>query len=174
MSAGFDGSNARAQSHPSMSAVLQPEMSLPAERVIASRVLGDVVVSTDNLFRFPEGLHGFEAYTEFVLVPTAREGFWWLQAADEAQLAFLLADPFRVSPGYEVDLGEGDIRFLGLGTPEEALVLTVVTLPGSKEERATTNLRGPVVFNTRAQLGRQVVSAVEGYVVNHPFDIRIG
>ena len=148
-----------------MSAVAQSDAvaTASADRTIGSRVLGDLVVPHSSVFTFPEGLHGFAAHHEYALVPAAREGFWWLQATDEAQLAFLLVDPFRVAPGYEVDLRAGDTEFLGLERPEDALVLSVVTLPASKGGTATTNLRGPVVFNVAERRGRQVVSAVEGH-----------
>lgn len=165
MTAGVDGSTTGVPPHRPMSAVAQTHRP-PApvvDRTIGSRVLGDLVIPHTSVFAFPEGMHGFEAHQEYALVPAAREGFWWLQATDEAQLAFLLTDPFRVSPGYEVDLGAGDIRFLGLDAPEDALVLTVVTLPATSSGVATTNLRGPVVFNTATQRGRQVVSASDAH-----------
>ncbi len=166
MTAGFDGSNARVTPFPQMLVASTDTPSLSAtqvERTIQSLVLGDTIIPAESLYSFPEGLHGFETHTEFALVPCDRKGFWWLQATDEAALAFLLVDPFTVQDGYEVDLGAGDERFLGLTSPNEALVLTVVTLPSSKDGQATTNLRGPLVFNTRAQRGRQIVSAVDGY-----------
>jgi len=161
MSAAIDGSTRRVPPEQSMSAVTASSSSLP--RTIASRVLGDTIVSSDNLFHFPEGLHGFERHHEYVLVPTQRDGFWWLQSAEEPGLAFLLVDPFRVQPGYEVDLGGGDQGFLDLQQPDDALVLTVVTLPSSKDGALTANLRGPLVMNVRTRKGRQVVRGDERY-----------
>ncbi len=163
MSAGFDGSNASVPPDPSMlvapSAV---ETSVP-ERVIESLVLGDTVIPAESLYTFPEGMHGFESHREFALVPCERPSFWWLQATDEPGLAFLLVDPFVAHAGYEVDLGAGDEKFLGLTNASDALVLTVVTLPAAKGQPATTNLRGPLVFNTAQRRARQIVSNVESY-----------
>lgn len=175
MTAGFDGSNARVTPLPSMlvaSTDTPSHATTPTERTIQSLVLGDTIIPAESLFTFPEGMHGFEAHTEFALVACGRPGFWWLQAADEPGLAFLLADPFTVLPGYEVDLGAGDEQFLELTSPDDALVLAVVTLPASKDGQATANLRGPLVFNTRAQLGRQIVSANEGYGFQVPVALR--
>jgi len=166
MTMGFDGSNAHVTPSPAMlpAPTNTPSLSSgPAGRTIESHVLGDTIIPADSFFAFPEGLHGFESHTEFALLACDRAGLWWLQATEEPGLAFLLVDPFTVHVGYEVDLGVGDERFLGLATPSDALVLTVVTLPSSKDGQATTNLRGPLVFNTRAQRGRQIVSAVADY-----------
>lgn len=179
MSLGFDGSMPVAPRLNNMSVAaassVQPSTSsassASSERTIASRVLGDQSISTDAILTFPEGLHGFESSREFALVPAARDGFWWLQSTEEAGLAFLLADPFSVSPGYEVDLNAGDTKFLELASPDDALVLTVVTLPVSNDAVATTNLRGPIVINTLRRLGRQVVSAVDGFSLHTEFSL---
>jgi len=167
MSAVVDGSTRSVPPEQSMSASLFL-VSPTADRTIASTVLGEVEVSLDTLFQFPEGLHGFERHQEYVLVPAKRDGFFWLQSAEEPGLAFLLVDPFRVQPGYEVDLGAGDQVFLEFQQPDDALVLTVVTLPSSKDGTMTTNLRGPLVLNVRTRKGRQVVRADEGYSLKAP------
>jgi len=167
MSAVVDGSTHSVPPEQSMSAALS--LSSPtAERTISSAVLGDVVVSFDNLFQFPEGLHGFERHHEYVLVPAKRDGFFWLQSTEEPGLAFLLVDPFRVQAGYEVDLGAGDQVYLELEQPDDALVLTVVTLPTSKDGVMSTNLRGPLVMNIRTRKGRQVVRGDERYGLQEP------
>lgn len=167
MTAVIDGSTRSVPPEQSMSAAL-PVSSIMPERTIVSAVLGDVAISLDTLFQFPEGLHGFERHHEYVLVPAKREGFFWLQCAEEPGLAFLLVDPFRVHSGYEVDLGAGDQVFLDLTQPDDALVLTVVTLPSSTEGVMTTNLRGPLVMNVRTRKGRQVVRGDERYGLQEP------
>lgn len=130
----------------------------PSPRVVSSHVLGDLEVDPAQLLTFPEGLHGIPGHTEFALLPAAREGFWWLQATDEAGLAFLLTDPFRAAAGYELDLSDGDQQFLSLKSPDDALVLSIVTLPAAEGEALTTNLRGPLVCNVVTRTARQIVS----------------
>ena len=144
-----------------MSAAAVPAGSTTSARTIASHVLGDLEVTPDQLLTFPEGLHGFPEHTEFALLPAAREGFWWLQAADEAGLAFLLTDPFRTADGYELDLSDGDAQFLSLNSPDDALVLSIVTLPAAEGGTLTANLRGPLVCNVVTRTARQIVSRNE-------------
>lgn len=139
-----------------------------APRVIASLVLGELEVLPEQLLHFPEGLHGFPGETAFALVPAARDGFWWLQSAQEAGLAFLLVDPFLAAAGYELDLSEGDQQFLALTDPADALVLSIVTLPALPTQPATTNLRGPLVVNVATRVARQVVSRHEAYDFHTP------
>lgn len=151
-----------------VSAAPDPAASAPTPHVIPSVVLGDIDVLPEQLLHFPEGLHGFPAETAFALVPAARDGFWWLQSAREAGLAFLLVDPFLAAAGYELDLSEGDQQFLALTDPADALVLSIVTLPATPGEPATTNLRGPLVVNVATRVARQVVSRHEAYDFHTP------
>ncbi len=174
MSVGLDGSTANVPPEASMSAVVFSPVNssaVPSHRDIASRLLGEIAVPSDQIFGFPEGLHGFAEQTEYALIPAARSGFWWLQSTEVSELAFLLADPFVCAPGFEVDLSEGDRQFLGLTSPEDAIVLTVVTLPASNGQSATTNLRGPVVFSAMTRRARQVVSANDGHSLHAVMDL---
>ena len=142
-----------------------------ATRTIDSHLLGELTLTAEQVVAFPEGLHGFPTEREFALVDAARDGFWWLQSTTEAALAFLLVDPFRVQPDYEVDLSPGDEAFLAFTSAEQALVLTVVTLPSSANGTATTNLRGPIVINLATRRARQVVRADERYDLRAPVPI---
>lgn len=137
--------------------------SAVGSRTVVSALLGALTLTDDQIITFPEGLHGFPAEREFALLAAARDGFWWLQSTTEQGLVFLLMDPFRVQEGYEVDLGSGDETFLELVAPDDALVLTVVTLPKATSGTATTNLRGPIVFNLARRRARQIVRADDRY-----------
>jgi flagellar assembly factor FliW len=151
-----------------MTAISETTSAPDTPRSVTSLLLGDLEVAAAQCFAFPEGIRGFDDEREFALLPTGHDGYWWLQSFADPGLLFVLADPFLAQPGYAVDLGQADTAFLGLTAPEEALVLTVVTLPGAASESATTNLRGPIVFNTRARIGRQVMSGNEGHGLQVP------
>lgn len=138
---------------------------------IDSLVLGQLQVPSTSVFHFANGLHGFETYTEFALVPAAREGLFWLQAVASRDVVFLLIDPFVAAPGFEVDLAVTEKVALQLDNPMDVLVLAIVTLPAGEESAPTANFRGPIVLNARARLASQVMSAVPGHEVRTPVDL---
>ena len=141
------------------------------ERVIVpSDVLGPLTVAPAELLHFPQGLYGFPDCRSWVLVPTKRDGLFWLQSTEHAPLAFLLVDPFTHFPGYAVDLSAADLARVGTSEPSEIVVLAVVTV-GSHGAPPTANLQGPVVVNMRERHGFQIVLSVEGYGVREPFAI---
>ena len=138
----------------------------------------DNIVESENLaveektaVRMPFGLLGFERIKEYLLLANPAETpFFWLQAPDDPSLAFLVINPFVAASSYHPDIPDEDARFLGLQGPEEALLFNIVTIRASN--RATVNLKGPIVFNRRTLVGKQVVlNNASDYSVQHPLPV---
>mgnify|MGYP000067780791 CR=1 FL=1 len=124
-----------------------------------------------QVIQFPAGLLGFENLKQYVLMGSAEEApFFWLQVVDEPNLAFVVVPPSAVVENYTPELSDEDVDFLGLSSPEDALVLNIVTVRGPT--RATVNLKGPLVINRRTLIGKQVIplNAAE-FAVNHPLAV---
>ena len=121
--------------------------------------------------RLPMGLLGFERMKDYLLVANAaEEPFQWLQVKDNAALAFVVIDPFLVQPDYQPDIPQADVEFLGLADPHDALLVNIVTV--YSPTRATVNLKGPVIFNRRTMVGKQVVLAnANAYSIQHPLAV---
>ena len=121
-----------------------------------SSVLDPIPARRDQIIDLPCGLLGFESTKRFVLISNPDEApFAWLQGVGENVFSFLVIPGVLVLPDYQPELSSEDTAFLNLTSPEEAIVLNIVTLrsPG----KATVNLKGPVVVNRTAWRGKQVV-----------------
>lgn len=113
-------------------------------------------VKMENIIHLPLGLLGFEGIKRFVLLVNPEEApFRWLQVLDDPNIAFIVISPFEVLPNYAPDISSDDVEFIGLKTPEDALVLNIVTL--REGGKATMNLKGPIVINRHSLIGKQVV-----------------
>jgi flagellar assembly factor FliW len=121
--------------------------------------------------RLPMGLLGFERIKDYLLIANAsEEPFQWLQVKDNAALAFVVIDPFLVLPDYQPDIPQADVEFLGLQDPHDAILFNIVTVHNQKQ--ATVNLKGPVIFNRRTMVGKQVVLANANiYSIQHPLAV---
>jgi len=117
-----------------------------------------------------QGLIGLPDHRRFSLVACARQGFFWLQSVDDPELGFVLVDPFLHFDGYQVDIEPTDHADLGPFDRSELLVLTVVALGPSDGEPPTTNLRGPIAFNLRTRLAKQLVLSDPNVDLSAPFD----
>lgn len=128
-----------------------------------------VVALPANLrIKLPLGLLGFERTKDYVLVSHEDfHPFFWLQFIDDPELAFPVVSPFVVLPQYQPDISAEDERFLGLESPEDALVLCVVTV--RPEGDSTVNLRGPIVINRHTLAGKQIVPVnAARYALQYP------
>lgn len=126
---------------------------------------------TGNQLRLPAGLLGFEHIKEYVLLANPAEmPFAWLRPGDSTPLAFVVINPFYAMPDYAPDIPDTDVEFLGLKEPNDALLFSIVTLRGPN--RATLNLKGPIVLNRHTHIGKQVIIANAGnYSVEHPLPV---
>lgn len=128
-------------------------------------------VSGENVIRFPDGLLGFEHVKEYVLLSQPQEEpFMWLRMLENDNKRFLVLSPFVAVPDYQPDIANEDVRFLGLVSPADALVVNIVTLRGNRQ--ATINLKGPIVINRHTLVGKQVIpNNAAKFEVNHPLPI---
>ena len=133
--------------------------------------LKTVPVPKENIVHLPLGLLGFEQMTRYVLLSNPEEApFRWLQVLTDPTLAFLVLPPFEVMPEYQPELSEQDTDFIGLKSPQDALIWNIVTLRSNG--RATVNLKGPVVLNRYTLVGKQVViTNAAKYSLQHPLPI---
>lgn len=135
-----------------------------------SVLLGPLEIRPETVISFPAGLPGFVSLHKFALVETQRDDLVWLQSVDNAELTFLLADPFAVVPGFEVDIPTADLASFGASARETALlVLAVVQLDGGQP--ASANLQSPIVIDRARRIGRQVVLPDSRYGMHHPITI---
>ena len=130
--------------------------------------LAPVTVRSENVVHLPLGLLGFEAIKRYVLLEPPHEApFCWLQVLDDPNLAFLLLPPREFLPDYQPDVAAEDTAFLELTAPTDALLFNIVTLRA--KNRATANLKAPIVVNRSTLTGKQVIlTNAADYSLHHP------
>ena len=151
-------------------AALAPTFGTPM--IVESDLLGQVAVEPEELITFPAGLLGFPACREFVLIPSEREGMYWLQSAEHSPLAFVLVDPFRACPGFAVDLGPAEMGELGAQEASDVAILAIVTLGPPDRGGCTVNLQGPLAFNVPKKRAKQIAIPQSDFGVRYPIDLR--
>lgn len=134
---------------------------------------GVVEVDAEEIIIFSSGIPPFEDLKEFFLYPAADNlTFFWLQALHNPQAAFLLADPFKFFPGYEVDLPEELLKELAIEAAEEVLVLVTVSAPRDNLRETTVNLAAPVVINVVKKRGAQLAIPGSDYDIKQPLFVK--
>lgn len=117
---------------------------------------------TPDVVHFPEGLPGFEACRQYVVIAgPSFEPFCSLQGQGPDAPAFVMIDPRRIAPGFPCTLEPTDRARLQLAADAGAeavplLWLSIVTLA---DGGATVNLRAPIVINPNTMRGVQLMPA---------------
>jgi flagellar assembly factor FliW len=133
--------------------------------VITTR-FGRIEVNRERIIKFPKGILGFPDCHEYVLLQTNEEGsFFWLQAVDRADLAFVVCDPLLFVPDYQIPVKQEDFEVIHLAGLKDAQVLIIV----NKIDRLLTgNLQGPLLINAMNRQGVQMVLSEKKFNTRHP------
>ncbi|NGZ76123.1 flagellar assembly protein FliW [Saccharibacillus alkalitolerans] len=132
---------------------------------IQSVHLGELTVGEEDLITFPKGIPGFEEVTEYVLCDV--DGTYsYLQAVNQAELAFIVTDPFLHFRDYEFELSDELMDEIQLKEEKGIAVRCIVTW-NNDPARVTTNLLAPLIFNVADRLGKQVVLQNTTYKTRH-------
>ena len=133
---------------------------------IESTRFGTLSVDDERIITFPNGLLGFPSYTRYALIQTGQENyFFWLQAVDEPNLAFVVTDPTIFFKDYEVPVRDETAQELQLADPSFLQVFVICNKVG---DWLTGNLLGPLVVNAQNRLAQQVVLTEKKWTTRQP------
>jgi flagellar assembly factor FliW len=125
-----------------------------------------IEVNESDILHFEQGLPGFEAEKQFVLLPLEGTPFSVLQSVKSSNLAFVTADPFVFFKEYDFELARSDQEHLDVETSNEVMVQVIITV-AEPFERSTANLQAPIVINTKHNHAKQVILTVGNYETRH-------
>ena len=127
---------------------------------------GTLEVNAERLLTFPKGILGFPNSREYALIQTGENsGFYWLQAVDRPELAFVVCDPRLFVADYEIPVKTEDLAPLGLDDPGKRQIFVIVN---RVDDMLTGNLQGPLVINVEALEGYQLVLSDKRYATRYP------
>ncbi len=121
----------------------------------------------ETIFNFPQGIPAFESTKEYVFLTNENvRPFMFMQALNTSNLSFVCIDSFLICQNYEVQIPESVVEFIKLEQPEDALILSFVTVK-PKIEDITANLMSPVVINIKNLMGQQIIPEESRYPVRY-------
>ncbi len=136
-------------------------------RIQTSR-FGAIEITEEDQIRFPEGLLGFNALRNFVLLDDPHdEIFAWLQSCEEPAIAFPVLEPELFTQNYNPTLTKYDLDSLGLSSMQGARAFMIITIP-EDPTKMTANLKAPIVINVTGRMARQVVLQDNQLAIREP------
>ncbi len=134
--------------------------------MIETSRFGQLEVDPQRLITFDDGILGFPEQKQYALVQTGDgSGFYWLQATDTPDLAFVVCDPRLFVADYRVPVKLQELELIGLSDPENAQVFVIVN---KVADLLSGNFQGPLVVNVNNRRARQLVLSDKRYSTRHP------
>ena len=135
---------------------------------LETKPFGLINIDDKQKISFSKGIIGFENIKEYALLNANQWPFFWLQAIEVPDLAFVLIDPIIFRPDYVPDVDDNDLAELSLNPDEKEkmLIFAIVTVPDDPK-KMSANLQGPVIINKELRIGRQLISLNKNWQVRH-------
>ncbi len=134
--------------------------------LVKTKSMGTIEVDNTHIITIPDGLFGFEEYTQYALIDCEYKPFMWLQSTQSNELAFLVVDPFLICSDYEVDIDDKELAKIGIVSPTEVFVLALITIP-QDGSAVTANLQGPLVINRTNNKAMQAILSDNRWTTKH-------
>ncbi len=127
---------------------------------------GQLEVDETRLITFERGILGFPDTSTYALVQTGEEsGFYWLQAIDKPDLAFVVCDPRLFVPDYRAPVKTEELMPIDLADANAAQIFIIVN---KVDDLLTGNLQGPLVVNVENRKAKQLVLSDKRFSTRHP------
>ena len=135
---------------------------------IKTKYFGEIEIEEEAVIDFPGGLFAFEDEKQFVLLPFegSEATLLCLQSAVTEGLAFVVMNPFAVSPGYAPVLQAQELERMGV-TDSKELCYYVMCVVREPVADSTLNLKCPVVINDETRQAMQVILEGDAYGMRH-------
>ncbi|MBA3014473.1 MAG: flagellar assembly protein FliW [Proteobacteria bacterium] len=127
-------------------------------KTIQTSRFGSLEIEEDKIITMTTPFLGFAAERYFILLPHGPGSvFWWLQAVDNPDLAFVVIQPAIINPNYHPAIPSPLHTELHAHNEGDLEVLVILTIPKGQPEAMTANLLGPVILNPTQKLAKQIL-----------------
>ena len=127
---------------------------------------GEIDIKPEEVYRFKNGIFGFENFRKFVLLKEDDGIFVWLQSIENGELAFVLINPMDFYYEYVLDIDQNDAKDLQIKEDSQTEIFAIVVIPDDVN-KMTANLQGPIVFNHSEKVAKQVISVNQDHQLKH-------
>ena len=136
--------------------------------IVQSTRFGELDIPDGQILDFPQGVLGFPAEKRFALMEYKTDSpFYLLQSLADADLTFLMINPFAFFNDYEFAMDDALMAEIGVTADNPPTVFNIATVK-DKIEQMTINLAGPVLVNLRERKAAQWVIEKTAFPTKYP------
>lgn len=125
---------------------------------------GEIDIDENRIIDFTLGIPGFSKLKRYVLLDY-KDHIKWLHAVDDAEVAFIVTDPFAFFHDYAFEIGDEIQKMLEIQEPSDIVILTIINASGNS---FTINLQAPIVANIKSMKAAQIILEDDRYSFRTP------
>jgi flagellar assembly factor FliW len=135
--------------------------------LINTRDFGEIEISEENIFEFPNGVFAFEDTRKFALISPLGDDVYpmWLQSAEDLTPCFVVFDPTMIDGEYFAALSKSERALLGIEDNTNLRYLVIAKVPEDYRQ-TTVNMKSPIVINSDNKLAAQ-------FILPHDYQFRL-
>ncbi|WP_102344867.1 flagellar assembly protein FliW [Bacillus sp. Marseille-P3661] len=134
---------------------------------IQTKYHGEVEVDAANIIHFNQGIPSFVEEKQFYILPFSDDTpFLIMQSIQTPGLAFVVVSPFNFFDDYSAKLSDQVVEQLQIEEQEDVALYVILTVQ-EPFEKTTANLQGPIVINSKKNLGKQIILNDTNYRTKH-------
>jgi flagellar assembly factor FliW len=139
--------------------------------LIKSKRFGEIEIEQSKIITFINGIMGFEYLKNYILLDHPGSSMLkWFQSIEDPEIALPAVDPTNFFPDYSPIVQKDELLQLEIEDVAKAAVLCIVRVPPDIE-KATINLKAPIVLNPEKRLADQLIAEDSRYLVRHPLSL---
>lgn len=148
----------------------ETKKSASATRTVNSDTYGAFQVEESQIYHFPRGLIGLQAYRDYALIQVEDGPFNLMHALDD-ELSFILLPAHLATDNYGFRIDEPTVELLGIEKPEEISTFLIVNVVDGE---LFVNLKAPVLAAPGSRRGCQFVIDDPHLPIRHPLTRKEG
>lgn len=140
----------------------------PEKRVLESPRIGRFEFKDDDLIILTSPIIGFQNLSEFLFISSQEFlPFSYFQSAEDANVTFIIAEIKPLFSDFNPKLTRADKKALEYCDNDELSFFGIVVVKDDPE-KATINLKAPIVINNKKKLAKQVILDEDKYQIKTP------
>lgn len=122
---------------------------------VNTREFGEMEIAEDKIIEFIQPPFGFEEHKRYTFLFDQEIGdqIVWMQSVEDPALCFILFDPTPLAAFYKPQIPAGIEQKLGEGE----LLCWVIGVVPQDFDKATVNLKSPIIVNMQTNRAAQVI-----------------
>ena len=133
--------------------------------LVKTKYFGEIEIDKEQIITFDEGIFGFSECQKYTIL-FDNNVLCWLQSVEDKDVVLPMIVTPLVFPEYAPEIDDELILSIGDLNQEDLVLYNIIVVP-KEIEKMTTNLKAPIIINSKTNKGMQIILDSDKYSIKH-------